>query len=540
MSERTIYIPAGAGLTTCAAAIIILCVLALPARAIWHSVLNEHFQLDPPTWPWGNWTIQPPPGVPYSWGVSGYTYKYNGFDTQSIWCVGSPGTLNPEFDDYPPNVNSWAKWGPINLSQAVAARASFWYFCLTELNDDYARWGGWDSNQFNMYEGGRVSGTPLQQWWNASVNFDSLAGGTQSLLGDASVWLEFHFHSDSDGLTNTGVFIDEVSIAWDDGTFDLKAEMAWVADLDSNQIGTVITGDTVIFVFRWIAEGTGTTPMFDITCDLDGAPFYDERRDAEIGTSQQIWVNSYSRPWIAQADTHTVFWVLDASNEITEYSETNNDTSKTFVVQEPNAPPWIQVIRPTWGDTANTEFLITWEDEDPDDNAYITLYWDNDSTGYNGILIPGAVAIPEDDETDSFLWNTTTMVEMPVWVLAYIEDGNTFVYDYSDGPLIIDHSAGLRDWPISPDMPSEFTLESIYPNPFNSSTTIRVGLPVGETVEVKVFDSMGRLSAIPFKGLLTAGYHDVTWSPNDLPSGIYLVELKAPEIRVRSKAVFLK
>jgi len=54
---------------------------------------------------------------------------------------------------------------------------------------------------------------------------DSLEGGTQNLLGDNSVWFELHFFSDGDNIRYQGAFVDELSISWDDGTFDLFAQI---------------------------------------------------------------------------------------------------------------------------------------------------------------------------------------------------------------------------------------------------------------------------------------------------------------------------
>ncbi len=517
--------------------------LSQPAHAVWHVLLNEHFAGTYDEWyptnGWGNWSCNPPFPIPYSWGVQDYIYKFNGIDGHSIWCVGMPNTLDPEFDDYVPNTNSWAKWGPIDLSNASAARASFWYFCRTQAFSDYIRWGAYPANQFNMYEANRNSGYVLD-WNYGYVDFDSLQEGTISLLGQSNVYLEFHFFSNGDQQVDLGAFIDEVNIAWDDGFFDFEALNASLADPDSTTIFEAVIGESVIFSLYWKAYGTGVTPMFDITCDFDGASFYTERRNIDIGNNQQVWVSTYSTPWVVTAGTHTVTWMLDASREIEEANENNNDTLLTFVSLAPNVPPWIQFLHPTWGDTANQEFLITWEDEDPDDNAIISLYWDDDSTGFDGQSIPGATYIEEDDTTDSFNWNLAGMAEGEVWVFAYMTDNEAEFWQYSEGPFIIDHNwVGFNSQHNLQNV-ADYILESIYPNPFNNSTKIRIGLPLSEMVTLRIFDSMGRLVAEPFRGMLSAGYHEIAWSPGALPSGLYLVELASPEVQKRAKVLYLK
>ncbi|MEW5768535.1 MAG: M23 family metallopeptidase, partial [bacterium] len=53
-----------------------------------------------------------------------------------------------------------------------------------------------------------------------------------------------------------------------------------------------------------------------------------------------------------------------------------------------NTPPTITIIEPpAGGATADTEYVIYWQDADPDDNALVSLYYDLDDTGYNGVEI---------------------------------------------------------------------------------------------------------------------------------------------------------
>ncbi len=473
------------------------------------------------------------------WGVQDYIFKVNGLDNQSIWCVGQPNTLDPEFDDYIPNTNAWAKWGPIDLSSAVAAKASFWYYCESQPYSDYVRWGAYPTNAFNMNEARRVSGI-MTEWMYGYVDFDSLEGGAVSLIGESNVYLLFHFYSNGDLETDLGAFIDEVNIAWDDGYYDFEALGISFALSDSSWAYEAVIGDTMLFKLDWKAYGSGVTPPFDITCYLDGSPLYTERRSVDIGGSQMVWEETYTDPWIVSSGTHTVGWYLDSSREIEESDETNNDTLLTFESQAPNVPPWIHFFHPNYGDTAATEFLITWEDEDPDDNAMISLYWDFDSLGFDGYPISGASWIEEDDTLDCFNFNVTPINEGEVWVFAYMTDNQVETWQYSDGPLIVDHDWNSVDEWDSGRYTDQFTLESIYPNPFNSGTKIRFGLPAAENVALKIYDSMGRICAEPFQGILSAGYHEISWTPGDLPSGLYIVEINGEGTQQRGKLLYLK
>jgi hypothetical protein len=523
----------------------LLSLQSLPAYAVWHSVLSEHFNQMPQLFPWPNWTLNPnrnwyQSGPPYVWGVQDEVYKVNGLDVRSIWCCGLPPEFTPSEDDYPINMNAWAKWGPINLSQAVAASASFAYYCVSEADQDYFRWGAYGSNTFNMYEGGRRSGTGSALWITTTMDFDSLAGGTQSLLGNSTVYFELHFVSDGDNVRYVGAFVDELSISWDDGTFDFFAQIVGLAALDSIPVSIPLVGDSIRFSLDWSAEGSGTTPDFDITCHLDDALIYTERRNAEIGQAQIVGITTYSDPWVVEPDSHTVVWTVDAAREITEANEANNDTSLDFYSQMPNQFPSIIVTRPTFGDTSAGQFVIRWQDEDPDDNALIYLYWALDTLSAVGTLIPGALGIQEDDEADSFQWAFGGVPEGPIWILAMIQDELMTVYDFSEGPLIVDYSWNSVGEPSNGEIPKSFALQSIYPNPFNSSANLRLAVPKASEGEVRIYDLAGRLQEVAYRGLLQPGYHDIRWQPQNLPSGIYLVEFNADGAKLRSKVVYLK
>ncbi|MFH1734060.1 MAG: T9SS type A sorting domain-containing protein, partial [bacterium] len=507
----------------------------------WHILTNEPFQGDAPTWPWGNWTIYPnrnyfQTGPPYVWGIQDYIYKFNGTDAQALWCVGLPPSLDPEFDDYIPNTNSWVRYGPFNLSNAVAARASFWYYNVSQVVSDYVRWGGYNVDSFQMYEGGRHSGETTQ-WQNTSVFFDSLQGGTVSLIGEPNVWLVFHFQSNSDNDVDIGAFIDEVYIAWDDGTFDLEAGVIDFVNPDSSMHTSLAVGDTIRFEFNWVAYGSGTTPEFDITCMIDGSVFYEERRVAEIGTSQQLWEETYSDLWIVEADTHEVIWYIDSHREVEEADEDNNQSTFEAIGVPPNVPAWLHIYSPD-GDTANTVFLIEWEDYDPDDNALISLYYDTDTLNFDGLPIPGAYNISEDDTTDSFLWNLTSQPNGQYWILGLIMDSEDFSWVYSDGPLLVDHLGVSNSQGGS--LITDFNIEGVYPNPFNSSANISFALPTDGLVQIRIFDALGRLQAEPYKGLMRSGQHEISWSPQDLSSGLYLVEINHEGVVQMTKALYLK
>ena len=104
-------------------------------------------------------------------------------------------------------------------------------------------------------------------------------------------------------------------------------------------------------------------------------------------------------------------------------------------------PPSITIVEPDGvDDTADCSFTIQWSDDDPDDNATISLYYDTDNSGEDGTLIVSGLSEDPDGTDDQYQWDTTSIAEADYYVYAVIDDGvNDPVVDYSEGVLNINH-----------------------------------------------------------------------------------------------------
>ncbi|MDP8205525.1 MAG: T9SS type A sorting domain-containing protein [Candidatus Electryonea clarkiae] len=77
----------------------------------------------------------------------------------------------------------------------------------------------------------------------------------------------------------------------------------------------------------------------------------------------------------------------------------------------------------------------------------------------------------------------------------------------------------------SANLPDKFTINSIYPNPFNSSTKIRFILPFQTNVTLNIYNINGKKVATLINGDLNPGLHTTSWHPENLASGAYLARL---------------
>jgi hypothetical protein len=94
-------------------------------------------------------------------------------------------------------------------------------------------------------------------------------------------------------------------------------------------------------------------------------------------------------------------------------------------------------------------------------------------------------------------------------------------------------------------IPTEFKLEQNYPNPFNPSTKIKYSIPsVGTrlalSVQLKVFDVLGREVATLVNEEKPAGNYEVEFGAVHLPSGVYFYRLQSGDYVKTKKMIFLK
>jgi hypothetical protein len=92
---------------------------------------------------------------------------------------------------------------------------------------------------------------------------------------------------------------------------------------------------------------------------------------------------------------------------------------------------------------------------------------------------------------------------------------------------------------ISNTIPNSYVLEQNYPNPFNPYTTIKYGLPEDSKITIEVFDILGRKVAVLVDKYQKAGFYEVIFYADELPSGIYIYRMIANGSIIASKKMLL-
>ena len=174
---------------------------ALPERpdSGWVTLMTETFEGAFPSGLWDSFDNNGATGGDVYWDDDDFK-PHIGY--WGAWAAnGGANGLDPQYNNYPNDMDSWMIYGPFDLSNCAAADFDFYYWNKSESGYDYFGWAA-SPNGYNFY-GSQLSGD--QSTWNY-VDFD-----LKPYLGDSSVWLMFLFTSDYT-VTDIGAFIDDVNL----------------------------------------------------------------------------------------------------------------------------------------------------------------------------------------------------------------------------------------------------------------------------------------------------------------------------------------
>ena len=115
----------------------------------------------------------------------------------------------------------------------------------------------------------------------------------------------------------------------------------------------------------------------------------------------------------------------------------------------------------------------------------------------------------------------------------------------SDINIIVSSPAGealsvVNMGSISEIISDKFGLSSVYPNPFNPSTSITFNIPSNEMVSLNVLDINGKVVDSIYSGRLSAGRHSFAWNADHFSSGLYYFQLRMKSEVSIQKAVLMK
>lgn len=85
-----------------------------------------------------------------------------------------------------------------------------------------------------------------------------------------------------------------------------------------------------------------------------------------------------------------------------------------------------------------------------------------------------------------------------------------------------------------------YKLYNLYPNPFNSQTKINFYVEKSENVQIRIFDSLGKIVDEVANSNFGSGRHTLSWNSSGFSSGIYYVQLATNSGAETKKIMLLK
>jgi hypothetical protein len=146
-------------------------------------------------------------------------------------------------------------------------------------------------------------------------------------------------------------------------------------------------------------------------------------------------------------------------------------------------------------------------------------------------------------------WGTTETAAIESLVYHYADDNQcpeVAFRPYAQAPVdIYDSIPTATDDDNLEAAPFRYELSQNYPNPFNAGTVIAYFLPRASTIEITVFDILGRPVRSLAAGHFQAGRHELYFDGAgddgmELASGIYFYRLISDNVSETKKLVLLK
>ena len=133
-------------------------------------------------------------------------------------------------------------------------------------------------------------------------------------------------------------------------------------------------------------------------------------------------------------------------------------------------------------------------------------------------------------------YNTVGNETILVIVAPEGEELFTYIGDFEIVDMIIANSQDR----VNVGAPTEFSLSTAYPNPFNPTTSLELSVPMNGQVTVQVYNLMGQVVATLANGYMDASTYTLTWDASDVSSGMYIVKAEAAGTVSTQKLMLMK
>jgi hypothetical protein len=238
---------------------------------------------------------------------------------------------------------------------------------------------------------------------------------------------------------------------------------------------------------------------------------------SNIASNLDASTGKYNWTVPAFQSTQCLIRVADASNSSLSYT-----TPSKFSILS------LELISPAGGEnwTVATKHMIVWDEYVVDNKA---LYYSTNN-GTNWLKIVDNI----DTSTNSYDWTIPNTPSQNCLVAVQLKSTLAFIKN----PLVFTISAvsGVETSP----KPLSFCMQQNYPNPFNPSTSVKYQIPEKGFVNLKVYDLIGKELATLVNETKNAGFYEVHFDASELPSGIYIYQIRSNNFISTKKMMLIK
>lgn len=309
---------------------------------------------------------------------------------------------------------------------------------------------------------------------------------------------------------------------------------------DASQIGYA-AGTSGVFARTQDGGLTWDSLEIPTTATLRGISFVEQTTGWAVGDVGNIFhTTDGGESWTEQESQTTInLNAVSFASADTGYVAGDNGTilfTGNGGEGTPNNPPgeFVRVHPEDSSIVYADEISLIWtmsEDPDGDLVEYVVHLWSDPSGGDLG-------------DTTIITFDTLAVITVPSdsifyfhWTVHATAEGDTVEATNGEGNFeALWFNAADDSFILSP---SSFSL-SVFPNPFNPTTTLNLSLPVSSEAVLRVFDVSGRLVREMGLGRLQSGNHAIVFNGSELPSGIYVAAVETPTARVVQKLVLMK
>jgi len=114
---------------------------------------------------------------------------------------------------------------------------------------------------------------------------------------------------------------------------------------------------------------------------------------------------------------------------------------------------------------------------------------------------------------------------------------NRYGYGIIDVMAVIDYETVSV---VEENIPDQYSILNVYPNPFNPSTSFQINLMNPASVKLEIFDISGRSVETLVKRAYYSGEFKIEWNASENPSGLYFVNMTVGEHRITRKISLIK